>query len=90
MNTESTARVSTRRLRLIGVVALVVAVGLAIAGMLARMHADRVYKSISEADAVPSVSLVDQRHEDAHQELVLPGDVKAFDDADLCACVRVT
>jgi RND family efflux transporter MFP subunit len=80
-------RASLRRLRTIGVIAVLVAVGLAFAGIAARAHHDSALKLKVDDDAVPTVSVIDPGHGDAQQELVLPSNVQAFYDAPIYARV---
>jgi len=81
------ARPAPRRLRTVGIVALLVAIAAAGAGIYARVHEQRVLRDKADADAVPTVSLVDPLHGDDHQQLVLPGNVQAFYDAPIYARV---
>ncbi|MDR3386208.1 MAG: efflux RND transporter periplasmic adaptor subunit [Rudaea sp.] len=81
------ARALPRRLRQIGIVALLLALTVVAIGIVSRVHNDSVSRSKSEADAIPSVNLVEPGHDDAHQDLVLPGDVKAYYDAPIYARV---
>ncbi len=89
-STDSSAerrRVSPRRVRFVGIVALVAAIGLAALGILSRIHEDHALKNKADADAVLVVSLVDQKQDDSQQHLVLPGNVQAFYDAPIYARV---
>jgi RND family efflux transporter MFP subunit len=80
-------RIPPRRLRFVGIVALAAAIGLGALGIWSRIHEDHTLKKKADADAVPIVSLVDQRHDDSQQQLVLPGNVQAFYDAPIYARV---
>lgn len=80
-------RPSPRRLRTIGIIAVLVALGLAFAGIAARAQHESALKQKVDDDAVPTVSLIDPGHGDAQQELVLPGDVQAYYDAPIYARV---
>src|SRR5512143_4303886 len=80
-------RPSPRRLRNVGLVALVVALTLAIGGVALRVHAGSTLKAKTEADAVPTVSVIDPAPGEAHEELVLPGNVQAYFDAPIYARV---
>jgi RND family efflux transporter MFP subunit len=80
-------RPSSRRLRIIGIVALIVAVGLATFGILARGAHEHALKDKVDADATPTVTLVQPGRDDAKQELVLPSSVQAFYDAPIYARV---
>ncbi len=85
--TSERRRVSPRKLRLVGLVALLVAIGAGVIGVFARVREDHSLKTKADADAIPTVHLVDQKHEDAHQQLVLPGNVQAYYDAPIYARV---
>lgn len=80
-------RPSPRRLRLGGIVALVIAVALALGGIAMRIQAGSTLKAKTEANAVPTVSVIDPAPGDAHQQLVLPGNVQAYFDAPIYARV---
>ena len=82
-----TARVEPGRLRRNGVAALAVAIALGAGGIALRMHAGTTLKAKTEADAVPTVSIIDPSPVDAHEELVLPGNVQAYFDAPIYARV---
>lgn len=69
--------VSTRRLKLAGTAALVVAAVVVAAGVAARVHADQSLRTWSRDQAIPTVSLA-QVTGGGHADLVLPGDVQAF------------
>jgi RND family efflux transporter MFP subunit len=79
--------IEPRRLRRTGVIALVIAIGLAVGGVALRMHAGTALKARTEADAVPSVSVIDPGPGVSHEELVLPGNVQAWFDAPIYARV---
>lgn len=83
----SSSRPSLRRLRVLGIVALLVAVALAATGILARAHRDNLLKTEADADAAPTVSVVQPGHEAEKQELVLPSNVQAYYDAPIYARV---
>jgi RND family efflux transporter MFP subunit len=80
-------RVSPRRLRAIGIVALIVAILAGVVGVFARVREDHALHAKAEADAIPTVHLVDQKHDNARQQLVLPGNVQAYYDAPIYARV---
>lgn len=85
--TSQPHRVSPKRLKLVGIIALLVAIGAGGIGVFSRVHADHALKSKADADAIPTVHLVDQKHDDARQQLVLPGNVQAYYDAPIYARV---
>ncbi|HSE12356.1 MAG TPA: efflux RND transporter periplasmic adaptor subunit [Rudaea sp.] len=80
-------RPSPRRLRIVGIAALTVALTLAIGGVALRVHAGSSLKAKTEADAVPTVNVIDPAPGESHEELVLPGDVQAYFDAPIYARV---
>jgi membrane fusion protein, multidrug efflux system len=79
--------IEPRRLRRGGAIAIAVALGLAIGGVALRMHAGTTLKARTEADAVPSVSIIEPGPGVSQQELVLPGNVQAWFDAPIYARV---
>jgi RND family efflux transporter MFP subunit len=80
-------RPSPRRLRAAGIIALVVALALALGGVALRIHADSALKTKTEAQAIPTVSVIDPAPGDAREQLVLPGNVQAYFDAPIYARV---
>jgi len=86
---ESTVqnRPSSRRLRIVGGVALLTAAVLASGGIWARLQHDGALKQRVEVDATPTVSVIEPGHGDARQELVLPSNIEAFYDAPIYARV---
>jgi len=80
-------RIAPGRLRRTGLVALLLVLGLAIGGIVIRLHANTALKARTEAAAVTTVSLIDPARVDAHEELTLPGNVQAYFDAPIYARV---
>ena len=80
-------RPSPRRLRVIGCIALLVAAGLAVAGIVQRSHHENALKQKVTDDATPTVTVITPGHGDARQELVLPGNIQALYDAPIYARV---
>jgi len=78
---------SLRRLRTIGLVAAAVAIGLAAIGVSTRFFAESSLAAKTEADAIPTVTVVQPQRGAKNQELVLPGDIKAFFEAPIYARV---
>ena len=76
-----------RRLRLIGLGALCLAVAIAVIGIIGRHESKAELQSWTDAAAVPTVTVVLPRHGEKPQELVLPGDVEAFYQASIYARV---
>ena len=80
-------RPSPRHLRLIGIVALVIALALALTGIGARTLHEHSLKQKIDTDAVPTVSVIAPAHGDSKQELVLPSNIQAWYDAPIYARV---
>jgi RND family efflux transporter MFP subunit len=78
---------SKRKLRLVGLIALVVALVLAAFGIFTRIAHEHTLKERVDADATPSVTLVKLQHDDAAQELVFPSSIQAWFDAPIYARV---
>jgi membrane fusion protein, multidrug efflux system len=87
MSEETTIKLSTRRLRLAGFVALVIAAGTAAAGIIARWETHSTLQRWTEAQAIPTVNLLSPKASDATQDLVFPGDLRAYFDAPIYARV---
>lgn len=86
-SSQAPAVIEPRRLRRAGLIALLIAIGLAAGGIAMRMHAGTTLKARTEADAVPSVSIIEPGPGVSQQELVLPGNVQAWFDAPIYARV---
>ena len=80
-------RPSPRRLRVAGIVALIVALALALGGVALRIHAGSTLKAKTEAEAIPTVSVIDPAPGGSQEQLVLPGNVQAYFDAPIYARV---
>jgi len=80
-------RPSARRLRLIGIVALIVAAALACFGIMRRLHGESVLKHKIEENASTTVNVIAPSQGGSKQELVLPSNVQAFYDAPIYARV---
>jgi RND family efflux transporter MFP subunit len=76
-----------RRLKTVGVVALCVALGIAVLGVVARVSADQHVKSVTDAQAIPTVAVIDLNGTTGVQHLVLPADVQALNTAPIYARV---
>jgi len=76
-----------RRLKTVGVVALCAAAAVVALGVLSRVHADQSLKSWSDAQAIPAVKVIRVGGDVAPSDLVLPGQVQAFNDAPIHARV---
>lgn len=79
---------TSRRLGLLGLAALCVAVAVAVTGILGRRQSEAELQGWTDAAAVPTVAVVTPGRGEGHQELVLPGDIGAWYEAPIYA--RVT
>jgi RND family efflux transporter MFP subunit len=86
-STPRVAAPSPKRLRIVGIVALIVAVLLAGIGIFAREGHERTLRERVDTDATPIVALVKLDHQDTQQDLVLPGNIQAYYDAPIYARV---
>ena len=77
-----------RRLRVAGIVALVIALATAAAGIGLRLYEGTKVARWTREQAVPTVTLVVLRQGAAANEIVLPGTVRAFIDAPIYARVN--
>jgi RND family efflux transporter MFP subunit len=80
-------RPSPRKLRTIGIVALIVAIALAALGIARRTHGESILKRKLEENAATTVAVIAPSRGDSKQELVLPGSVQAYYDAPIYARV---
>ena len=62
----------------IGVILLLVAAIVAVAGILQRKHANAALEKYTNATAAPAVMLVEPKTEDSLNEIVLPGNMQAY------------
>ena len=75
-------------LRLAGIVALAGAVAIAVIGVLSRQHGEVKLAQWTNAQAVPSVSVIQAKRGEPDQEIVLPGDIQAWNQAVIYARVN--
>lgn len=73
-------RISPGRLKLAGLIALTVAVAVVVVGVGARVYADQDLKSWTKEQSIPTVTLA-KIDAGGDRDLLLPGDVQAFNDA---------
>jgi len=78
MTPKSIPAVAPRRLRLIGVIAAVAAIGLAVYGIADRAKSKQEVQIWTNEQAIPTVALVQPQQGPSEGELVLPGNVSAF------------
>jgi membrane fusion protein, multidrug efflux system len=76
---------SKKRVGLFLLVALLVAVVLAVTGILPRIHAEKKLVEDTDAMAVPQVLAIQPKQGAPAQEIVLPGNIQAFQDAPIYA-----
>jgi RND family efflux transporter MFP subunit len=74
--------------RMVGIIAAVVAVGIAIAGILARRHDEKEVTKWTAEQAVPTVATVTPKQGVTGQQVVLPGDIEAWYEAPIYARVN--
>jgi RND family efflux transporter MFP subunit len=77
----------TRRLRLIGIIAVIVAISLAAGGIWARTANENGLRERVDADATPTVSLAKLSRDESKQVLTLPSNIQAYYDAPIYARV---
>jgi multidrug efflux pump subunit AcrA (membrane-fusion protein) len=70
--------VAPRRLRLIGIIAALAAIGLAVYGIADRAKSKQEVQIWTNEQAIPTVTLVQPQQGPSDGELVLPGNVSAF------------
>lgn len=76
-----------RRLKLVGIVALCVAVLVVAIGLIGRVIADQNVAVWTDAQALPTVKVINLAADTGRGALVLPGDVEAFNSAPIYARV---
>jgi membrane fusion protein, multidrug efflux system len=83
---DTSRRVSPRRLKMVGVAAAALAVGVVTLGVITRVRADQSVATWTNAQAIPTVKVISVGDTGA-QTLVLPGDLQAFITAPIYARV---
>jgi RND family efflux transporter MFP subunit len=73
--------------RWVAAVALLIAIGIAVAGILARRHQESEVTKWTMEQATPTVATITPRHGVSGQQLVLPGDIEAWYEAPIYARV---
>ncbi|MGD0143980.1 MAG: efflux RND transporter periplasmic adaptor subunit [Rhizomicrobium sp.] len=76
-----------RRLKLAGIVAACVAILAVAIGLIGRGFADQGVAQWTDAQALPTVKIINLAADTRHRALVLPGDVEAFNSAPIYARV---
>ncbi len=76
-----------RRLGVVAVAVLLLAIAAAVWGIYSRRHSDSELATLARQQAVPTVSVAHPNRDDAPRKLVLPGDVQAFYEASIYARV---
>ncbi len=87
MSNEIEQRALTRRLRIVGIGALIIALGAAAWGIATRAGASVRLKYWTEERALPTVALIKLARAPSAEELVLPGTLRAYIDAPIYARV---
>jgi len=88
MSTQTNRELLLRRLRIAGIAGAVIAIGTATAGILGRTHDESTLRRWTDAQAIPTVAIVAPQTTAASQDLVFPGNLRAYIDAPIYA--RVT
>src|ERR1700731_4640708 len=70
---------------IIAIVVLIVVAALVVAGIVPRLRAKAALRTETRNLAIPTVSVVHPKQGAPHQELVLPGNIRAFTDAPIYA-----
>ncbi|HEY4030048.1 MAG TPA: efflux RND transporter periplasmic adaptor subunit [Caulobacteraceae bacterium] len=70
-----------RNLKLLGLIALAVAAGVVILGVISRVHADQGVRTWTKAQELPTVSLVEAKADTAPGTLTLPAQLQAYENA---------
>ena len=76
-----------RRLKLVGIVAVCAAILVVAIGVLGRVFADQNVAAWTDAQALPTVKVINLAADTGHGALVLPGDIEAFNSAPIYARV---
>ena len=76
-----------RRLKLAGIVAVCVAIVVVAVGVIGRVFADQSVAAWTDAQALPTVKVINLAADTGRGALVLPGDVEAFNSAPIYARV---
>ncbi len=84
---DPTPRRSHAGLKLVGILALIVAAGVAANGIWQRRESDHKLAEWTDAQAIPTVAIVSPQPETKMQPLVLPGDIDAWFEAPIYARV---
>jgi multidrug efflux system membrane fusion protein len=78
MTSKSIPAAAPRRPRLIGVIAVVLVIGLALYGIADRARSKQEVQAWTNDEAIPTVKLVKPQLGPSEGELILPGNVSAF------------
>ncbi len=76
-----------KKTRWVAPIAVVVAIGIAVAGILARRHQESEVTQWTVEQAVPTVATITPKQGVSGQQLVLPGDIEAWNEAPIYARV---
>ena len=84
-NREALSYTPPRGLKLIGGLVVIILLAVVVLGVLTRVHADQDLKQAVVDQSIPTVQLVAVKPDKAGQDLVLPADVQAFENATIFA-----
>lgn len=87
MSAEMPKKKRSWALRIVGLVALAGAVAIAVFGVISRQDSDAKLSKWTDAQAVPSVTVIQAKRGEKDQEIVLPGDIQAWNQAPIYARV---
>ena len=88
MTTEYPHVTASRRIRLVGIVLLVIAIIIAAIGIMSRMHHDKKLAQAAELNDTSTVKIVYPQLGPSQQTLILPGNVTPFYEAQIYARVN--
>lgn len=88
MTTEYPHVTASRRLRLVGLVLLAIAIIIAVTGVLSRMHHEKKLVNVAKLNDVSSVKIVMPAAGPAEQSLILPSNVTPYYEAQIYARVN--
>lgn len=88
MFSNDTYQIAPRHLRMAGLIAAVLALGTAAAGIVTRFSHQSTLRQWTEQQAIPSVALVEPQTDGDKEALNLPGNLRAFIEAPIYARVN--
>lgn len=88
MSTDQPHVTASWRIRIVGIVLLLLAIVLAATGIISRMHHEKDLKHVAEMNSIASVNIVRPKLGPSEQTLILPGNVTPFYEATIYARVN--